>query len=339
MHRRPYSHGDREHKRKRSNERGYIERRDDRQIQRISMSQIERTRYHPDRDEKLAIGTPGIKGRKVLLLSNYYRVRLPENELINQYAVHVTPTKGETPNETPYGTSPRFFGRLIYDFFKQREASKIQNKSGQVYLFDGEHLFFTRDKMEDIEEEFSGFNISIKWIKQVHTYEFDNNTRQIFNLILRFTMSKLGLLRIMRNYYDIDQLIPVSDSNISVLPGIRSTITFTGLGPLFNVDTVYKVLRTDHILDTYHKLKNKYRNREQLEHRFTEEVKGKVVFLPYRKKTVIITSVAFDKTPRSKFYNRTERREMTFEEYFFKKYKVEIKYLDQPMLICQRKNK
>jgi hypothetical protein len=232
---------------------------------------------------QLAKGDPGDLGSRINVISNYMHVDVPKNDFFNQYSVIITPIN----EDEEIGTSKYFYALLIYKL-------KMKQFPDLKYVFDGGDLFFTPIKFEDIDTEFQNFRVRITFRQQVSVSVLTSDVLQIFNLTFRHANKKLGYLNIGRFQYNLNGQKSVPNHPIVILPGFRTTVTPTKLGLLYNSDAIFKSLRTDTILDTYHRLKSKYRGRDadRFERKFMDEVCGQIVFLSYSKKTVRITGVA-----------------------------------------------
>jgi len=64
-------------------------------------------------------------------------------------------------------------------------------------------------------------------------------------------------------------------------------------------------------------------------------MEGKVVMTHYNNKTYCIEDIDFTKTPKSKFFLRKENREVSYIEYYQKRYNLTVRSDSQPMLVSR----
>jgi hypothetical protein len=62
-------------------------------------------------------------------------------------------------------------------------------------------------------------------------------------------LKKINFEQIGRKFFDTSKIIKTSAPNITLLPGFQATLQTFDAGVMLNVDTAFKVLRTDTALD------------------------------------------------------------------------------------------
>jgi len=106
-------------------------------------------------------------------------------------------------------------------------------------------------------------------------------------------------------------------------------------GILLNIDIIHKVLRTDTVLDYINEVKRRCRNdpREMIK----KDMIGSTVLTSYNKRTYKIDDIDFEMSPMDTFTEDAEEgkepKEISYKEYYSKKYGWEVKETNQPMII------
>lgn len=128
----------------------------------------------------------GVQGSKILLQTNYFRLKTTPTWRLYQYHVSFSPTI----------ELKRLKGGIL---------SEHRTKLGG-YLFDGSNLFTTVKLDEDQtilhtkSRQGENYVITIKYVGQISMTEWQS--LQILNLILRRSMEGLKLQLVGRNFFD-----------------------------------------------------------------------------------------------------------------------------------------
>lgn len=93
----------------------------------------------------------------------------------------------------------------------------------------------------------------------------------------------------------------------------------------------HKVLRQETILD----LMQRCQSESDFKDRFTREVCGSIVITKYNNRTYRLDDIDWTKSPLTTF--KFKERDITFAEYYKKRYDIDIRDLRQPLLISNPK--
>jgi len=274
-------------------------------------------------------GDPGNIGSQVSLLTNYFPLKLPSGPFY-QYAVSITP---ECPNK-----------RLCYSLIVQHEK-EFKDKN---FVYDGQSMLFTQQPLNKDKRDINlvstasysneKYQVNIQFVSEISSNEMSSSVAQLFNILFRRSLALLKLQQIGRNHYNMDDryCINVPEHRVKILPGLLATIYTGSKGFMFNADVVYKVLRTDTILEYLIMLRDRYpRNYKEIA---KENIAGSIVLCLYNNKTVYIDEIAWDKTPKDTFEKKGGGK-ISFAQYFKEQYNREIKDLNQPLLLHRVKQK
>ncbi|TDG47295.1 hypothetical protein AWZ03_006288 [Drosophila navojoa] len=259
----------------------------------------------------------GFTGRKITVQTNYYKVKKPLNWTIYQYRVDFVPDVDNT-----------------------RLRRGLLSEHRQVlggYIFDGTILFcITQFKkipnspyvLELLTKSRGGENILIK-IKHVGTVEAaDNQQFQVLNLILRRAMEGLQLQLVSRNFFDPQAKIPLDRFRVELWPGYTTSIRQHESDILLCTEIAHKVMRTDSL---YQVLSKVICESEDYQAAFRREVIGVIVLTDYNNKTYRVDDVDFQSSPVSKF--NTKEGDISYVEYYKKRYNIIIRDHKQPLLV------
>ncbi|ALC39290.1 aub, partial [Drosophila busckii] len=280
----------------------------------------------------------GKVGTKVTVQTNYFKVLKRPNWTIYQYRVDFEPDVDNT--------------RL-----RRGLLSEHQNKLGG-YLFDGTVLFCTVQFKENpnspyvlemLTQSRQGEKFTIK-IKSVGTVEAaDSQQLQVLNLILRRSMEGLKLQEVSRNFFDPQAKVILDKYRLELWPGYTTSIRQHEHDILLCAEITHKVMRTDSLLNV---LSICLQNCDDYRMGFKREVIGRLLFFirpgrclincliaglivltDYNNKTYRVDEVDFDSSPLSKF--STKDGDISYVEYYKKRYNITIRDYKQPLLISR----
>uniref|UniRef100_A0A0A1WMT6 Protein piwi n=1 Tax=Zeugodacus cucurbitae TaxID=28588 RepID=A0A0A1WMT6_ZEUCU len=255
----------------------------------------------------------GKTGKKVAIQTNYYRVLKKPQWSIHQYRVDFAPD---------------------VDMVRVRRAYLAQHKETfGGYIFDGTVLFCTKylekQQMEFLTKNREGETIQIK-IKHVGQLDVtDAQQLQVLNLILRRAMEGLHLQLVGRSFFDPKAKHCLNAYCLELWPGYQTSIRQHEQDVLLCAEIAHKVMRTDSVYKTLQECQNKT---DPL-NAFKREVVGTIVLTGYNNKTYRIDDVDFNSSPTSKF--KTKEGEISYMDYYKKRYHLCIKDAKQPLLVSR----
>lgn len=141
---------------------------------------------------------------------------------------------------------------------------------------------------------------------------------------------------------------------LTIWPGYLTSIHFHEKSYLLGVEIIHKVLRRDTALDVMTKIHQMGRDVEVISidqfviailiiliiHNYAQAsckaaLLGTVVMTHYNNKTYRIDDIDFTLNPKSTFHLRKEDRDITYMEYYSKRYNVTIRSATQPLLVSR----
>ncbi|XP_018796089.1 PREDICTED: protein aubergine [Bactrocera latifrons] len=255
----------------------------------------------------------GKTGTKVVVQTNYYRILKKPKWSIYQYRVDFAPD---------------------VDMVRVRRAYLAQHKKTLGgYIFDGTMLFCTtyleKQDLELITKNREGEIIQIK-LKHVGQLDVtDAQQLQVLNLILRRAMEGLKLQLVGRNFYDPKAKHSLNAYCLELWPGYQTSIRQHEQDILLCAEIAHKVMRTDSVYKTLQECQNKQDPLNSFKH----EVVGTIVLTDYNNKTYRVDDVDFESSPMSKF--KTKDGDISYMEYYKKRYNIHIKDAKQPLLVSR----
>lgn len=203
------------------------------------------------------------------------------------------------------------------------------------YLFDGTLLYaikrFDRplELMSKRKSDDSPVKIIIKLVGEIH--KEDTTYTSVMNVILRRCLGMLDLVLLKRDFFDKNDAQEVRSHNLNIWPGYLTSIRHHEEKFLLGVEIIHKVLRRDTALDVLGTI----RNSGDFQALARAELEGKVVMTHYNSKTYRIDDIDFSLNPSSKFHLKKEDREISYIEYYQKRYEVTVRNATQPLLVSR----
>lgn len=262
----------------------------------------------------------GTAGTPVTLSANYFKLVNHTDWALYQYRVDFSPEEDRT--------------------VKRKALLKIHKDVLGGYIFDGTVLFVSHrlnpEPMElyskrDSDEE--KIRITIK--KAGDLVMGDHHYIQLFNILMRKCLSNLQLQMVGRNYFDASARVEVKEYKMELWPGYLTSIRQHETSILMCAEITHKVMRRDTALDLIHDMKSRHRNADW-RNAFVNAIVGTIVLTEHNNRTYRIDDVEFDVRPSSKFKMRNNE-ELSYIEYYLKRYDLRVKNLDQPMLVSRAK--
>ncbi|XP_073981992.1 piwi-like protein Siwi isoform X3 [Rhodnius prolixus] len=273
--------------------------------------------YTRPKELKSKQGTAGIP---VTLSANYFKLVNHTDWALYQYRVDFSPEEDRT--------------------VKRKALLRIHKDVLGGYIFDGTVLFVSHrlnpEPMElyskrDSDEE--KIRITVK--KAGDLVMGDHHYIQLFNILMRKCLSNLQLQMVGRNYFDASARVEVKEYKMELWPGYLTSIRQHETSILMCAEITHKVMRRDTALDLIHDMKSRHRNADW-RNAFVNAIVGTIVLTEHNNRTYRIDDVEFDVRPNSRFKLRNNE-ELTYVEYYLKRYDLRIKNLDQPMIVSRAK--
>ncbi|XP_017059224.1 protein aubergine [Drosophila ficusphila] len=261
----------------------------------------------------------GVSGTKVAVQTNYFKVLKRPNWTIYQYRVDFVPDVDNTRLRRAFLNEHRgLLGGYIFDgtiLFCTKQFQAVQNSA---YV------------LELLTKSRAGENIEVKIRAAGSVDATDNQQLQVLNLILRRAMEGLNLQLVSRNYFDPQAKINLENYRMELWPGYQTSIRQHESDILLCAEIAHKVMRTDTL---YNILSESMRDNDDGYRTFQREVIGMVVLTDYNNKTYRVDDVDFESSPLSKF--NTKEGDITYVDYYKKRYNITIRDFKQPLLVSR----
>lgn len=171
----------------------------------------------------------------VELVANYVRVNYDEKTLVYQYHVDFEPKVENPESRCRLIVAGGHLFHQVYIYDKQSTVMSVTNLGSQ--------------KVEYIEPLRAALKVKVTF-RQTRTISIDDEQMMhCFNSQLRANMEKMGLVQILRHYYDMDSLTSLESHQMQLIPGIVNSIKNCQAGLLMGLDTIHKVLHLKTVLD------------------------------------------------------------------------------------------
>ncbi|CAH2108301.1 unnamed protein product [Euphydryas editha] len=281
---------------------------------RVLPEQVQILRTRPDQitSKKGSGGTP------LDLTANYFAVETTPNWSLYQYHVDFSPDEDSTGI--------------------RKALLRVHAKTLGGYIFDGSVLYtVTRLHPEPLElysdrkTDGARMRLLIKLTCQVSPGDY--HYIQIFNIIIRSCFSIMQLQLMNRDFFDPAAKIDIPEYKLQIWPGYKTTINQYEDRLLMVTEITHKVLRMDTVLHMVREYSEKKgSNYKKI---FCEDIVGQIVMTDYNKRTYRVDDVTWDETPKSTFRMKDEN--VSYVDYYSKKYNIRISDLGQPLLISRSK--
>lgn len=265
-------------------------------------------------------------GRPLMLQTNYFPLACGRDWCLYQYRVDYDPE---------------------VDHRGARKGMLKDHKDilGNYYVFDGTMCFTTKRLKDKVTEVFSTrrSDDSKVRIKLTMTNELQPNdpvSIQIYNIIFRWILEKIGMEQIGRNYYNPSMGFTVDCNRVQfeLWPGFITSILQYEKHTMLCAEISHKLMRTDTVLKILMGMHRECRDRNK---NFQEEVTkflvGQIVLTRYNNNTYRIDDIRWDLRVSDTFEKRGEK--ISYVKYYKDAYNLDIKDTRQPMLISRPKKR
>ncbi|KAG8178643.1 hypothetical protein JTE90_010554 [Oedothorax gibbosus] len=272
--------------------------------------------------EQLDIGKyRGESGQRLNLEVNYVYLKTPAGKGIYEYHVDFQPLVDSKQMK-----------------FKLMGDPTIREVIGSVKTFDGMKLYLPL-KLEpspmcfsvQMPTDQSLVTVTLKLVKK----SLSSDLIHLYNLLFRKAMRILKMTQVGRNYFDPKGGIPVPQHKLEIWPGYVTAVQEYEGGVMLNCDASFKVLRTITARDV---MQDASRQRGDMKEAVTKALLGCIAMTRYNNKTYKIDDIAWDMNPMSTFVTKGGP-ETTFKDYYKRAYDIEIRDMNQPLLINKAKKK
>lgn len=208
------------------------------------------------------------------------------------------------------------------------------------YIFDGNNLYQSK-RIEYREKDVMFMDHQMKIIiRRTNTVKStDPMAFQIFNLILRDSMSALKLQNIRRNFFDPAAKKEIKNANLEILPGYLNSIRpYENDNILMCSEVIHKFFRKESVYDICHELMKNERTKDTWKEILKKEIIGTVVLTEYTNKTYQIDDIDYSMCAYSSF-TKADGESTTYAEYYKQKYGIIVEDVRQFMLVSKSRER
>ncbi|CAL1300079.1 unnamed protein product [Larinioides sclopetarius] len=274
--------------------------------------------------EELSIGEyKGSHGKATNLEVNYIYLRTHHGKGIYEYHVDFVPVIDSN--------NMKF--RLMSD-------PAVKEVIGNVKTFDGMKLYLplklavSPTKIAVTRHtDGSVITVVIKLVKK----STPSDCLHLYNLLFRKVMRTLKMVQVGRNYFNPKGGIPVPQHRLEIWPGYVTAVQEYEGGVMLNCDTSFRVLRTVTARDLMQEVSSQTKGgnfRDQV----LKTLVGCVVLTRYNNKTYKVDDITWEMSPKSTFKTK-DGSEISFIDYYKRSYDIQIKDLNQPLLLSKGKKR
>nr|BAG69146.1 Piwi [Botryllus primigenus] len=270
----------------------------------------------------------GTDGRAVSLVSNYFKLNSTKSWRLYQYRVDYEP-------EVDHRGARRGMLKDHRDLI------------GSTYIFDGSMLCTVRKLPEEVNVVYSQRrtdNSTVKIIISL-TNELPPNSPvciQLYNILFRSVLEKVGMKQVGRHYYDPSCGITVNCRQVTfeLWPGFMTSILRYEHGVMMCAEVSHKLMRKDTVLDVINWIYGQCERKRSLAS-FRDECKkfliGQIVLTRYNNNTYRVDDIEWDINASMKFQKGDEQ--ISYVDYYKNQYNITVSEKNQPMLLSRPKKR
>ncbi len=286
---------------------------------------MENRKYHDSRSNQPSFSGP-VPDRPLELACNYFKFNMNnKNNMFFKYSIDIVP---ELPADSK---------NLRVQVWNSAKSEITKKYGFTVY---NNTLFYAQENLSAEQETTcilngTTYTIKTKWVQTIEKSSVES--LPLFKRFYNSLLKKINFIQIRKNYFNPKKAIFLQQfGELEFWPGFISSINQFKDGAMLNIQTNHRLIRNDTAFDIIDNIFKNTQNLSQAKSEVNDKFKGTVVLTRYNgDKTYIVEGVEFGKTPKSTF--ETKEGNISFEEYYSKKYGKRIVQKDQPLLIHKDK--
>lgn len=266
----------------------------------------------------------GTSGRVVSLQANYFKLETHTDWCLYQYRVDFAPEEDRT--------------------FIRKALLRNHRATLGGYIFDGT-MMYTSVRLPQDPLELTSIRKSDETPVRITVRlagdlaQGDSHYFQFFNILMRKCLGHLDLQLVGRNFFDAKAKIVVPAHKLELWPGYVTSIRQHETNILMCSEINHKIMRQETALELLTACA--HRDGSMYKILFSQAVVGCIVLTDYNNETYRVDDVNFDVCPKSTFQitRRGSVSNVSYVDYYLKKYQVKIHDLDQPLLVSRSKDR
>lgn len=196
-------------------------------------------------------------------------------------------------------------------------------------------IIFQRTVLESVRRD--GTKVTVTIIYQRQQRADCVESIQFFNILLNRILRMLNMICINRNYFNPRAAHKIEQHRMELWPGYVTAIEEMEGGLKLNIDASHRVMRTDTVRDFIQDIYKTTQDRGNFKETIFKEICGMTILTRYNNATYRIDDILWDKNPTLQFdYKGTPT---TIADYFKSHWNIEIKDLQQPLILHRAKKK
>ncbi|KAH0547230.1 piwi-like protein Ago3 [Cotesia glomerata] len=264
----------------------------------------------------------GSDGTPIDIMSNYINIKIDPSKGIHRYECKFHP-------ETD---SPRLRNAMLNQHLEFLGKTKVFDG---VILFLPHKLEQERTELESVRRD--GTKVTVTIIYQRQQRADCAESIQFFNILLNRILRMLNMICINRNYFNPRAAHKIEQHRMELWPGYVTAIEEMEGGLKLNIDASHRVMRTDTVRDFIQDIYKTTHDRGNFKETIFKEICGMTILTRYNNATYRVDDILWDKNPTLQFdYKGTPT---TIAAYFKSHWNIEIKDLQQPLILHRAKKK
>ncbi|XP_016044656.1 piwi-like protein 3 [Erinaceus europaeus] len=295
---------------------------------------------------KTAAGLSGRSGERSLVLDELTGSGLstdePTRSGVSLFANHF---RVESYSERPaYKYSVSYRPDVEDSRLREKLLAQHQTLLGTQHIFDGNSvLLLHRLEKKRIEvvstehkdKEVKYYELTLELSKELHPTEPDRI--RYYNVLFRRILKSMNFKQFGRYYYKVDDpSAAVRSKRLRVWPGYVTSILQHENSITLCMDVNHKLVRQETALDLINRVRNSHRDSvEQWKKLVAKELIGSIVLTEHNNRTYRVDGIDWTKNPKSQF--RKANALICYSDYYYNTYGINIKDMEQPLLISKGK--
>jgi len=230
-----------------------------------------------------------------------------------------------------------------------RQMKALMEPVFKKYIFTGNNLFSIFDTGRDIielptpEAQIKAYFRQAYVLSLADLYNTNDKAKSqtcltFFNIMVKSLLQSLKMIPVGRTGRSliINEANLINEYNLSVVPGYKTSVKLCQTGLLLEIDYASRILSQSPL---YWRLKDLEKKPGNYQEAARNEVKGRSVLTWYGNyRTYSIDDIDFGLNPNTYKFPTPEGL-MSVTEYMYKKYKIEVKDKNQPLLLHIKRNR
>ncbi|XP_039273647.1 piwi-like protein 1 [Styela clava] len=282
--------------------------------------------FDPETKPEHITNKKGCDGMTVDILTNYFKLNASKQWCLYQYRVDYEPD-------------------VDHRGARKGMLRDHQELIGKTFIFDGTMLYTLQRLPEKVNVVHSQRKFDQTTVKLTIalTSELPPNSPiciQLYNIIFRAVLAKLGMKQVGRHYYDPGAAFSVACRQVTfeLWPGFITSILKYENNVMLCAEVSHKLMRKDTVLDVMNGLLNECSRRGRNFHEECQKfLVGQIVLTRYNNNTYRVDGIEWDLNVSMKFKKGEEQ--ISYLQYYQDHYNIKVNDKQQPLLLSRPKKR